>query len=101
MLASCIEVQPKGDSRASFLVMLALKFLIVAMLASLATSLRFVAPNRFARAFARAATTSPAGQAGTETYRVFFKDGDKNISPWHDIPLKSGDLFNFVNEIPK
>ena len=30
-----------------------------------------------------------------------FKDGDKTISPWHDIPLKSGALYNFINEIPK
>jgi inorganic pyrophosphatase len=48
----------------------------------------------------RAATTT-AGEAGTETYRLFFTEGDKNISPWHDIPLKNGDMFNFVNEIPK
>ena len=61
------------------------------------------------RAFARAAatavadgTTTVAGELGTESYRMFFKDGDKTISPWHDIPLRAGDgLYNFVNEIPK
>lgn len=46
-------------------------------------------------------TTSATGTAGTTDYRIYFKDGDKTISPWHDIPLKSGDLFNFINEIPK
>jgi inorganic pyrophosphatase len=46
--------------------------------------------------------TSVTGEAGTESYRVFFKDGDKNISPWHDVPLKAdGGLYNMVNEIPK
>ena len=45
--------------------------------------------------------TEQAGEVATESYRMFFKDGSSNISPWHDIPLKDGDLFNFVNEIPK
>lgn len=32
---------------------------------------------------------------------VDLQDG-KEISPWHDIPLKSGaDTFNYVCEIPK
>lgn len=26
---------------------------------------------------------------------------DKVISPWHDIPLMSGDLYHFIVEIPK
>ena len=52
--------------------------------------------------FARAAiTTTTAGTAGTESFRLVFKDGDKTISPWHDIPLKDGELFNFINEIPR
>ena len=51
---------------------------------------------------ARFATTNTAkGEAGTMDYRLFFQDGAKTISPWHDIPLKNGEFFNFVNEIPK
>ncbi|CAE7645155.1 PPA6, partial [Symbiodinium pilosum] len=42
------------------------------------------------------------GSAGTPEYRMHFKDGNGNkISPWHDIPLKSGELFNCLIEIPK
>lgn len=34
-------------------------------------------------------------------YVVLQKDG-KDISPWHDIPLKAADgTFNFITEIPK
>lgn len=51
---------------------------------------------------ARFATTNSAtGEAGTMEYRLFFQEGAKTISPWHDIPLKSGEYYNFVNEIPK
>lgn len=55
------------------------------------------------RAWARNAVTSEStGAAGTTEYRVFFKgDGGKAISPWHDIPLKAGEYYNFINEIPK
>eukprot|EP01025_Chloroclados_australasicus_P046711 TRINITY_DN5156_c1_g1_i2.p1 TRINITY_DN5156_c1_g1~~TRINITY_DN5156_c1_g1_i2.p1 ORF type:complete len:262 (+),score=38.72 TRINITY_DN5156_c1_g1_i2:152-937(+) len=36
------------------------------------------------------------------SFRMFFKEGDKTISPWHDIPLTAGSgLYNFVCEIPK
>ena len=53
------------------------------------------------RMMARAAT-SVSGEAGTESFRVFFEEGGKTVSPWHDIPLKAeGGMFNFVNEIPK
>lgn len=41
------------------------------------------------------------GQPGTTDYRVFFKAGGERISPWHDIPLRSSDLFHAVIEIPK
>lgn len=50
---------------------------------------------------ARAIATRQEGQAGTESYRLFFTEGDKTVSPWHDIPLRAGELFNFVTEIPK
>jgi inorganic pyrophosphatase len=46
-------------------------------------------------------TSSSIGEVGTTDFRVVFKDGDKTISPWHDIPLRDGDLFNYINEIPK
>ena len=46
-------------------------------------------------------STSVTGEVGTESFRLFFKDGAKAISPWHDIPLRNGDNFNFINEIPK
>eukprot|EP01026_Neomeris_dumetosa_P007568 TRINITY_DN12340_c0_g1_i1.p1 TRINITY_DN12340_c0_g1~~TRINITY_DN12340_c0_g1_i1.p1 ORF type:complete len:271 (-),score=48.34 TRINITY_DN12340_c0_g1_i1:330-1142(-) len=45
------------------------------------------------------------GAADSLEYRIFFKQGDKEISPWHDIPLfaeaKETGLLNFVCEIPK
>lgn len=71
-------------------------------------SLAYV-PNRIASrsAFSRilvarqATTTSTSGAAGTETFRVFFQEDGKTISPWHDIPLKAGAYYNFINEIPK
>lgn len=55
------------------------------------------------RSWARNAVTSEStGAAGTTEFRVFFKgDGGKAISPWHDIPLKAGEYYNFINEIPK
>ena len=39
--------------------------------------------------------------------RLYFKNNEKMISPWHDIPLKYIDnnnnkiYFNYINEIPK
>ena len=46
-------------------------------------------------------STSVTGEPGTTEYRLYFKNGAATVSPWHDIPLKDGNLFNFVNEIPK
>lgn len=46
-------------------------------------------------------TTTQAGEAGTESYRLFFKNGAASITPCHDIPLKNGENYNFINEIPK
>lgn len=46
--------------------------------------------------------TSSVGIAGTEGFRLYFNDKQGNvISPWHEIPLKTGDFYNFINEIPK
>jgi len=44
------------------------------------------------------------GEQGTGEYRLRFKDSkDMDISPWHDIPLKTEqeDVFNCIIEIPK
>ncbi|KAL3515426.1 hypothetical protein ACH5RR_022328 [Cinchona calisaya] len=43
------------------------------------------------------------GQVDGLDYRVFLLDHTgKKMSPWHDVPLHSGDgVFNFVVEIPK
>jgi len=42
------------------------------------------------------------GTANTPDYRVFFKNSEgKVISPFHDIPLKHGDHYNMVVEIPR
>eukprot|EP00904_Undaria_pinnatifida_P013294 jgi/Undpi1/9095/HiC_scaffold_26.g11555.m3 len=43
------------------------------------------------------------GEENTMDYRAFFNQGGKEVSPWHDIPLKAGapDTFNYVCEIPK
>jgi inorganic pyrophosphatase len=48
-----------------------------------------------------AISTSTSGAEATPDFRIHFADDGKQISPWHDIPLKSGDHFHFVNEIPK
>merc|ERR1712232_1276508 len=47
-------------------------------------------------------TTEVVGEAATESFRLKFK-GDEGsvVSPWHDIPLKEGDSYNMVVEIPK
>jgi len=54
---------------------------------------------RALNSFARFTT----GELGTDSYRIFFTDEkNKKISPWHDIPLRTGGtLFNYINEIPK
>ena len=33
-------------------------------------------------------TLTQKGEAETQEYRVFFSEKGKDISPWHDIPLK-------------
>ena len=41
--------------------------------------------------------TEVAGEAATESFRLKFKEGDKDISPWHDIPLQNEDgSYNMV-----
>lgn len=42
-----------------------------------------------------------SGEAGTESFRLNFKNDEKTISPWHDIPLKGEKGYNMIVEIPK
>eukprot|EP00897_Mesotaenium_endlicherianum_P004578 jgi/Mesen1/4148/ME000218S03260 len=56
------------------------------------------------RSIARAQYASKEeGDPSTKEYRLFFSDASgKQVSPWHDIPLRAGDgLYNMVCEIPK
>lgn len=46
-------------------------------------------------------TTSAVGEIGSLDYRLSFFRNGKSISPWHEIPLKSGEYFNMITEIPK
>lgn len=42
------------------------------------------------------------GEAGTESFRLFFKGKESSkISPWHDIPLQDGEHYNMLTEIPR
>jgi hypothetical protein len=44
-------------------------------------------------------STESAGEAATESFRLKFKEGDKPLSPWHDIALKNDDgSYNMVSE---
>jgi hypothetical protein len=41
--------------------------------------------------------TNVQGEEKTESFRMLFKEGDKQISPWHDIDLKNADgSYNMV-----
>jgi len=47
-------------------------------------------------------TAEERGVENTDTYKVFVKDDDGPISPFHDIPFKAGpDTYNVVIEIPR
>jgi inorganic pyrophosphatase len=46
-------------------------------------------------------STEVVGETATESFRLKFKGESGTISPWHDIPLKEGDNYNMVVEIPK
>ncbi|KAK9789233.1 hypothetical protein WJX73_007750 [Symbiochloris irregularis] len=51
-------------------------------------------PSRFA--------TREQGDSSTEQYRLFLQQEGKDVSSWHDIPLRNEDgSLNFVCEIPK
>ena len=43
--------------------------------------------------------TEIQGKEDTESFRLKFKEGDKTLSPWHDITLKNDDgSYNMVRE---
>ena len=47
-------------------------------------------------------TVEKSGEFGTTDYTMTFKDGDKVVSPWHDMPLElEGGMYNMLTEIPK
>jgi inorganic pyrophosphatase len=46
-------------------------------------------------------TSSHHGEEFTSKFRIKYNKGEHEISPWHNIPLKSGDNYNFITEIPK
>jgi len=47
-------------------------------------------------------TTEERGETNTDTYKVFVKDSQGPVSPFHDIPLASGDnTFHMVVEVPR
>jgi inorganic pyrophosphatase len=79
------------------------RFVVMISFLTFSQAFRFASVSRTHHFLQRffAVTSSVVGEAKTESYRLVFKDGDKVISPWHDIALKNGEYFNFVNEIPK
>jgi Inorganic pyrophosphatase len=85
----------------------ALTFLSLAYTTSSATAWTTVnvARNKFAATalFSTSISTSTevVGETATESFRLKFKGESGTISPWHDIPLKEGDNYNMVVEIPK
>merc|ERR1712224_665637 len=50
-----------------------------------------------------AVTTAADGAVGTPEFRLRYLDDGKAISPWHDIPLQTGEegVLNALFEIPK
>merc|ERR1712113_1275144 len=64
---------------------------------------RFFGPRQLP-ALSRFISTVVKGEKGTPDFRMHFKDASgKDISPWHDIPLKTGEpgVYNAIFEIPK
>jgi len=47
-------------------------------------------------------TAEERGETNTDSYKVFVKDSEGPISPFHDIPLAAGsDTFHMVVEVPR
>jgi len=64
---------------------------------------RFFGPRQIPT-LSRFISTVVKGESGTPEFRIHYKDDSgKDISPWHDIPLKTSEpgVFNAVFEIPK
>eukprot|EP00933_Yihiella_yeosuensis_P079197 TRINITY_DN914_c4_g2_i1.p1 TRINITY_DN914_c4_g2~~TRINITY_DN914_c4_g2_i1.p1 ORF type:complete len:261 (-),score=56.28 TRINITY_DN914_c4_g2_i1:282-1064(-) len=73
------------------------------MMMAFAKTGRLALQPRVARCFSTV-STKVVGEMGTPEYRLQFQDtSGKQISPWHDVPLKSscGQFFNTIIEIPK
>lgn len=61
------------------------------------TTARIVPRRAFAAVQLHSVATETAGEAATESFRLKFKDGEKAMSPWHDIDLKNDDgSYNMV-----
>lgn len=45
--------------------------------------------------------TKPIGTKYTVTYKIYFKNEDTVISPFHDIPYRKNENIHCVNEIPR
>ena len=65
------------------------------------TAARFSGARTLSAAALFGTSVEQAGETGTESFRLNFKEGDATISPWHDIPLKGEKGYNMVVEIPK
>jgi hypothetical protein len=44
-------------------------------------------------------STSSSGELGTLAFRQRYREDGREISPWHDIPLRNGNDFNFITEV--
>lgn len=79
------------------------RVLVVLVMSGVAALLYNTYGNASNAIVASEVSTVAEGPAETLEYKLFFTDGSKRISPWHDIPLKGApsNTFNFVNEVPK
>jgi len=65
-------------------------------------AVRRSAPVKMATRTMSAYTADSKGDFPSIEFRIFSKDGDKVISPWHDVPLYNDDgTLNAIIEIPK
>jgi hypothetical protein len=63
----------------------------------LSTRRLFLASQQLHSVATSSISTSVVGTEQTESFRLAFKDQDKAMSPWHDIPLKNDDgTYNMV-----
>lgn len=67
-------------------------------------SLSVIVTRKFNSSFAKMYTTVERGCPNTTDYRMYFRDENGPISPFHDIPLladPSNKIFNMVVEVPR